>query len=373
MSTVSVVACKTYELSAVRAAVQACLHPLGGISAFIQPGMRVLLKPNLLMAPASYEQAVTTHPAVLQAVAELVKAAGAEVWIGDSPAGPLGSNPAVWRKTGAQAAAEAVGASMAPFEHVVWKGLNEKDYFIARPVTEADFIISLPKLKTHALTLYTGAVKNLLGVIPGTRKSEVHVRAPGIQDFSAELVNLLELVRPGLSIMDGVLGQEGAGPGVNGTPHPYGILAASIDPVALDTVMTQAMGFRTGEVLHLAQAGARGLGVSYPGRIETLAEPGVLDFGKLDLPKAHFYQHVPAWVSKPLQGRFKLKPIVDPALCTGDGKCLQVCPTHAITNGKPVQIDYKVCIGCMCCAEVCPSAAIDAKPSTLARMIGIGS
>jgi uncharacterized protein (DUF362 family) len=96
---VSVVSCPAYEPNLVRHSVTANLAPLGGISRFVRPGMQVLLKPNLLAA-AEPEQAVTTHPIVVQAVAELVQQAGGTVLIGDSPAGPLENNPQVWRKSG---------------------------------------------------------------------------------------------------------------------------------------------------------------------------------------------------------------------------------------------------------------------------------
>jgi len=251
MSVVSIAACKTYEPDSVRRAVTAVLDPLGGIGRFVRPGMRVLLKPNLLTA-ADLERAITTHPAVVQAVVELVQKAGGIVLIGDSPSGPVGKGPQVWRGSGMLDLAERTGARLVPFDEVSWKRLNGHDYFIARSVLEADLVINLPKLKTHNLTLYTGAVKNLFGTIPGTRKREVHFRAPGMQDFSLVLVDVLELVQPGLTLMDGVLGQEGNGPGMGGTPHWYECLAASADPVALDAVITQALGYRPGEVLHLS-------------------------------------------------------------------------------------------------------------------------
>jgi uncharacterized protein (DUF362 family)/ferredoxin len=367
---VSVVPCSDYELDGVRQALKACLAPLGGIERFVHPGMRVLLKPNLLAA-AEREQAVTTHPALVQAVAELVRAAGGSVLIGDSPSGPIKDNPHVWRKSGIPAAAEQSGASLVPFDGVTWQRHNGADYLIARPVSEADLVINLPKIKTHSMTLYTGAIKNLLGVVPGTHKTEIHIRSIGIQDFSRELANLLEIVRPGLTIIDGVWGQEGAGPGAGGTPHHYGCLAASVDAVALDAVFTRAMGYQPGAVLHVAQAGERGLGISDPDRIQVLGPAGVLEFGKLALPASHWYMRVPSWVSAPIQGQIKLTPRFDPALCNGCAKCEQVCAGKALTTGKPPRLDKKLCIGCMCCAEVCPQGAIEPARSRLGQMIGL--
>ena len=365
---VSVVACKEYDLDAVRQAVKACLEPLGGMARFVKPGMRVLLKPNLLTA-ADEDKAVTTHPVVVRAVAELVQAAGGRVQIGDSPSGPLSGNAEVLRRSGMLAAAEACGATLVPFESVVWKQNHGDDYFIARPALEADLVINLPKIKTHAMTLYTGAVKNMLGVIVGERKMEMHIRAPGTPDFSRELVNLLELVPPGLTIQDGIIGQEGNGPGAGGTPHAYGCLAASTDPVALDTIISQSMGFEAGAVLHLAQAGERHLGVSNYDKIRVVARSGVLDFGPLTLPDAHWYLRVPSWLSAPFRDVLKLQPVVNNVTCTGCGKCAKACPGQAITTGKPSRINLKKCLGCMCCSEVCPEGAITSQHGRLARLI----
>jgi len=373
---VSVVPCRDYELDAVRQALKGCLAPLGGIEHFVRPGMRVLLKPNLLAA-AEREQAVTTHPAVVQAVAELARSAGGVVQIGDSPAGPVKDNPHIWRKSGMPAAAEQSGADLVLFDGVNWQRHNGADYLIARPVSEADLVINLPKIKTHLMTLYTGAIKNLLGVVPGTHKTEMHIRSIGIQDFSRELVNLLEIVRPGLTIMDGVWGQEGTGPGASGTPHAYGCLAASADAVALDAVITRAMGYKPGEVLHVAQAGLRGLGISDPACIQIVGPASVLEFGSLALPASHWYMRAPAWVSAPIQGQIKLIPRFNPALCNGCAKCVQVCAgkalakTHGSSNGKPPVLDKKLCISCMCCAEVCPQGAIEPARSRLGQMLGL--
>jgi uncharacterized protein (DUF362 family)/Pyruvate/2-oxoacid:ferredoxin oxidoreductase delta subunit len=368
---VSIVSCREYEPDAVRTALRECLAPLGGMEHFVRPGMKVLLKPNLLTA-ADWEQGVTTHPAIVRAVAELVQAAGGEVWIGDSPALPIKENPRVWRKSGMDEVAEATGARLLLFESVVWKQLNGNDYFIAKPVTEADLVIDLPKLKTHASTLYTGAVKNLFGTVPGKRKTEMHLRAPGMPDFSRRLADILELVHPGLVIMDGVLGMEGNGPGTSGTPHAYNLLAASADAVALDTVLSRAMGFRAGEVLHLVEAGKRNLGVDDLRSITVVGDRALLDFGRLVLPTASVFSRIPSWLSAPVSNQVKLRPEIDVSKCIGCGKCSTACPASVITAGNPPTFNLSFCIGCMCCVEVCPEGALAPHRSLIAKLVGIG-
>lgn len=379
-STVSLVACESYDPDLVRSAVRAVLAPLGGMERFVRPGMKVLLKPNLL-SDASPERATTTHPAMIRAVAEAVQAAGGTAWIGDSPGGPISGNARVLRATGVAEVAAHVGAQLVPFDQVVWRRLDAQrpggrkatvDYFIAPPVFDADLVIDLPKLKTHVLTGFTGAVKNLYGVIPGTRKRDLHFKAPGVVDFSPVLVDVLELVRPGLALMDGVVGLEGNGPGASGTPRRYGCLAASADPVALDAVMAGAIGYRAGEVLHLKLAGARGLGVDDPGAIVSVGETHAIEFGQVQLPRSYWYYRVPAWVSAPFYRFARVRPHLAPEMCIGCGRCVEVCPRDAIRAGSPVEIDLEQCVGCMCCVEICPQGALTPRRGWLARLVGLG-
>ncbi len=369
--TVSAVACDTYDPLAIRRAVETALAPLGGIKRFVHPGMRVLLKPNLLTS-ARTKQAVTTHPAVVQAVAELVQQAGGTTLIGDSPAGDVSEGARVYRSSGMSDVAARTGARLVPFKEVEYRRLNGGDYTIARPVFEADLVINLPKLKTHVLTLYTGAVKNLFGTIPGQRKREAHYRAPGVKDFSRVLTDVLELVRPGLTIMDGVWGQEGTGPGAGGTPRRYNCLAASTDPVALDAVIARGMGYRPGAVLHLTEAGARGLGVADPDAVRVEGDKRTLDFGPVAHPASWLQLRIPAWVGAPLRLAARLRPRVVTGKCIGCGRCAEVCPQDVITPGTPPTFRLDDCVGCLCCAEVCPQGAIEPYHNLLGRLLGFG-
>lgn len=370
-SILSLTPCNSYDLDLVQQSISSVLTPLGSIHRFVKPGMRVLLKPNLLSV-VDPSQCVTTHPAVLQAVGELVRDAGAEVWIGDSPASEKREGRDAWQASGMAEVISSLGAKHVSFHSAVLKELNGHKYYIARPVLDADLIINLPKLKTHSLTLYTGCVKNLFGSISGGRKQELHVLAPGVRDFSAILVDILQLVKPALNIMDGVMGLEGNGPGVAGTPHAYNLLAASTDAVALDTIMARAMGFPPKAITHLEMAGSRGLGISDPDEIEIFGDPSLLDFGSLDLPRSPWYARVPSWISAPLQPLIRVKPRLEPSLCTGCGTCVRACASKVITPGKPVSFDLSHCIGCMCCVEVCPESALTPRPSPLAKFLGLG-
>ena len=368
---VSVVRCETYELGQIRAALETVMAPLGGMRRFVQPGQRVLLKPNLLK-PVPPERGISTHPALVQAVAEAVIEAGGTVWVGDSPGGPSARNPQIVKITGAVDAAREAGAELIIFDQPVWKRVRGIDYFVAPAVLDADLVINLPKLKTHMLTGYTGAVKNLFGAIVGPRKRELHLHAPGIREFGEVLVDVLELVQPELTILDGVLGLHGNGPGMSGKSFAYGCLAASTDPVALDAVIARAMGFRAGEILHLKQSTERGLGICDAKAVRLEGEPDALRFGRLDLPRLHWFLHVPQWAGGIVERWVKVWPVVDASACVGCGRCAEVCPKQVISNGRPPAIDLKGCIGCLCCAEICPQGAISPQRNLLAELVGLG-
>jgi uncharacterized protein (DUF362 family)/NAD-dependent dihydropyrimidine dehydrogenase PreA subunit len=295
------------------------------------------------------------------------------VWIGDGPAGPVDNTRKLWRPLGMTDVAEATGATLVPFESVRWSSHGGRDYFLAQPVLDADLVIDLPKLKTHVLTLYTGAVKNLFGAIPGRRKRELHLRAPGIKEFSDVLVDVFELVPPTLTIMDGVLGMEGEGPGTTGTPKQFGVIAVSADAVALDTVIVEAMGYHRGQVLHLAEAGRRGLGQADSRSITVLGDAAALDFGRVELASPRWVTKAPRWVGEMVGKRLVLRPLVSPEVCIGCGRCVEVCPKDAITVGddRVACFDLDECIGCLCCAEICPEAAIETKRSLLSRLAKI--
>ena len=160
-SRVAVIRCDTYDTPAVESAVTRGLELLGGARQFVRPGERVVLKPNLLV-PSGADKAVTTHPAVFSAVARALAGAGAELSWGDSPG--FGTTVGAGRKAGIVQAAEELGIPVADFEHgrVASFPAGEliKQFTIAEGVAAADGLVSLPKLKTHALTRMTGAVKN---------------------------------------------------------------------------------------------------------------------------------------------------------------------------------------------------------------------
>jgi uncharacterized protein (DUF362 family)/NAD-dependent dihydropyrimidine dehydrogenase PreA subunit len=369
-SVVSIVQCQDYEQHRIDAAIDQSIRNIGGLDQFIKRGSRVHIKPNLLTAK-SPEKAATTHPSVVTSIVNRVIELGGEVTIGDSPAGISRPIEEYWRVTGLEEVAQKTGAKLLKFEKkgVVERSVNAKSYFIASAVAEADVVINVCKLKTHNLTLYTGAIKNMFGSIPGFKKSEYHKQAPKVEGFSEIIVDIFSAVSPQLNIMDAVEIMEGNGPSAGKSRH-LGLIFASSDAVALDAVAAKIVGFDDGEILTTEIAYQRRLGEKVFDRINILGE-SLESFNHLhiSLPTNSIQRHIPASIFKVMGKLVWVRPKPDMDRCQRCGICIKNCPTQAMIpqEGFPV-IDYKKCISCFCCDEVCPHDAIDQDMSWLTKL-----
>lgn len=231
-SKVAIVACGDYDPVKVEESVKKCVDLLGGIDRFVKKGEKLLVKPNLLLSKDS-SKAVTTHPSVFRGVIRLLQNAGMDISFGDSPA--VGSTRSAARKAGLMEVVEELNVPVADMvtrvEVPFPAGSLVKKFILAKGVVDADGLISISKLKTHALTRITGAVKNQFGCVPGMLKTEYHGRMTDDQVFSHMLVDLTLLIKPRLYIMDAIVGMEGNGP-ASGTPRSIGLILASTDPPA---------------------------------------------------------------------------------------------------------------------------------------------
>jgi NAD-dependent dihydropyrimidine dehydrogenase PreA subunit len=248
--------------------------------------------------------------------------------------------------------------------------VGERTYFVAQPVMQCDAVLNLPKLKTHNLTILTGAVKNMFGILPGFQKTDLHRKFPKPLGFSAALVDVFSLAPPRLTIMDAVIAMEGNGPS-EGELRKVGIILASDDAVALDAVAGLMIGLAPHKVHTTRIATERGLGLSNPDLItlkganwESLPIPG------FKLPATHIVNRIPEGLSKLLAGLVWIQPRVDAEVCTKCGKCVESCPMSCISlNQSAAVIDKKKCIKCYCCTEVCPEGAVVLDRSLMARAV----
>ncbi len=375
-SLVAVVACRSYEETELLSSLRRGLNLLGGIGRFVSPGEKIILKPNLLTGE-SPAKAVNTHPAVLTAVARLVREAGADVRWGDSPG--WGGAKSNGYRAGILQAADREGIGMADFEkpaQVSFAGaLLAKQLTVARSVLEADGLINLAKMKTHGLTRITGAVKNLFGVVPGLRKGEYHVKMPGIEHFSAMLVDIARYVKPKLHILDGILAMEGNGPR-GGDPRPMNVLLLSPDPIALDSVFCRLIDLPVEYVPTMRPGLESGLGDFRDDFLEIVGDPletlRAKDFKVVRRPALSAGGNFPTF----LKNRISPRPVILSSRCTACGTCVKMCPVRpkAVDYPEPGKREtpvfrYDRCIRCYCCQEICPEKAIIIQTPLLGRLI----
>ena len=375
---VALISCDNYRQECVQKAVDLAISKVGGLCD-VKPGDRVVLKANLLKKNAP-EDCVTTHPSIIEAIAKRLMEQGAKVVVGDSPGGPFTREhlSGVYAASGMQAAQERTGFSLnydtgqenrSNPGGVILKQLN-----YCRYLEKADWIIDVAKLKTHGMTGYTGAVKNLFGTIPGRIKTECHYRFPAAADFCEMLIDLAEYVTPRLSIIDAVYGMEGEGPSA-GEPRKIGCIIASKSPYAADLLGSWLIGFAPEEILTVQKAIQRGL---CPPSVEGLRILGedpekyrMRDF-KTAPPKGTevLRGRVPGFLRKPLGRMIQPKPIFHDKTCIGCGECMRACPPRAIRmeENRP-RVDLDRCIRCFCCQELCPKKAVRIKRSKLIQLL----
>jgi uncharacterized protein (DUF362 family)/NAD-dependent dihydropyrimidine dehydrogenase PreA subunit len=325
-------------------------------------GRRVLIKPNVLRASEAKE-GIVTHPAVLAAVVEKVEEMGpASLIVGDNPGlFNYGDNENCFEKTGLMEAAKGYyrnignNARRVPFnpDYLPWVSVSPA-------VLEADVVISLPKFKTHGLTILTGAIKNSYGYLPGAQKARLHKAAGNPQRFHEVVVEVFRLRVPDLFIVDAVVGMEGNGP-ASPDLREIGLIMASDNGVAMDAVMATMMGLEPGRLRFLQKAQELGLGSYDVSNMEIIGELKILPDFKLPPAGGEAISQNQA-IQEMMHSRTLLRPQADPDLCTGCGTCVDQCPVSALSmDGDLPRVDTDTCITCFCCQEICPEKAMALK------------
>ncbi|OIO37673.1 MAG: hypothetical protein AUJ75_03765 [Candidatus Omnitrophica bacterium CG1_02_49_10] len=366
---IAVKRCRGYEPTALYDAIKEAIGLIGGIKD-ISPDKKVLIKPNLLSARPP-ESGVNTHPEFIRAVIRVLKEAGVTPMIGDSHGGAPGrarSQEDVYRISGVADVALEEGVQLIKFDKV----RNMGGMPIAQAALEADFIISLPKFKTHSLMKFTGAVKNSYGMVPGVRKAQYHKEFPKPADFAKIIVDVFSIARPHLVIMDGVVAMEGDGPGA-GSLRDAGYILAGRDAVALDAVCAFMMGIEPLRIGTIEEAYKRGLGEADLDGIEIVGEDKAsIALKDFKLPKTTILDKAPSFILKPALKLINFIVHIENKRCIKCKVCEDTCPVHAITIGeKRSFINQSQCIKCMCCHEVCPYNAINIKRNLFMKLLNM--
>ena len=322
-------------------------------------GKRILIKPNLLRASEAKE-GIVTHPAVLRAVVEKVETMDpASIVVGDNPGlFGYGENEESFKITGLMEAAKGYYQNIGnDSQKVDFNAEFMPTVSLSKIVLDADIIISLPKFKTHGLTVITGAIKNSYGFLPGAQKAKLHKAAGSPERFHEVIVNVFRLRVPDLFIVDAVVGMEGNGP-ASPDLRSIGLILASSNAVAMDSVMAMMMGCDPGRLHFLRKAKEAGLGDYDLSTIEVIGELKRLpDFKLPPLGGQAIFRN--ETMQTMIHNRTLLRPQADPELCTGCGICVEQCPVSALTmNDDLPQVDADTCITCFCCQEICPEKAM---------------
>lgn len=372
--------CTDYDADKIKDILREHFNHLG-IDSETFKGKRVAIKPNLVAAK-SPENAVTTHPAVIEAVYLLLREMGAhDIILAESPGGPYSAIALshIYKVTEITNVADRTGMQINrdySYTKINFaEGKKLKSFDVITPIAECDVIVNICKLKTHSLTGLSCAVKNLFGVIPGTLKFEMHSAYSTIPDFSQMLVDLnLTLARDKeiISICDGILSMEGNGP-THGTPVKTDIVLSSRSTFALDVAAESLIG-NTGETLYL-DYGCEQLGISrnLPDGVISL-NPIENGLKRPDSKAGSLLRNLPNYFGGKLARFFEPKPMINHKKCVGCGKCEGYCPEHTITiikkKGKSkAKINATNCIRCYCCQELCPFGAVDTVKNPLLRFI----
>ena len=375
---VSLVSCTSYNINEVKRALSSLLDSINGLD-FVKEGMCIAIKANLVTF-AKPEEAVTTHPALICALIELLKEQGAgRVIVGDSPGGLYNSVflNKVYSVCGLNVIEEVGGELNRNFEQTEahFEGAKVAHSFTYTSyLDEADAIIDFCKLKTHGMMGMSAAAKNMFGVIPGTMKPEYHFRYPDVADFARMIVDLDEYFadKIKLCIADAIVGMEGNGP-TAGTPREIGAILASPSPHKLDLVCAKIIGLDPDTIPTLGAARERGLIPNSVDELNVLGDVDALvipDYNNVAVRHSLLFDNKSKLFGKVAKTVLEAKPTVKAKECKGCEKCKQICPAQAITmkNGKPV-IDRKKCIKCFCCQEFCPFAAMVVHRPVLAKIL----
>jgi len=365
--------CPTYDREAVSGRIEAMFRALE-FDRFVKPGMRVAVKPNLVMRAAP-EAAVTTHPAVTAAVCRWLSERGADVVVAESPGGPYtpALMHAIYSGCGYREAAQTEGFRLnEDYSHgtlSVPDGKKCSAFPVITPFLEADLIVDIAKLKSHCMTMLSGAVKNMFGAVPGLLKPELHCRFPDKEDFAGMLVDLCAALKPRICVIDGITAMEGNGPS-GGQPRSMQVLAAAENPFALDWVCAQLIGMRPQEIPMLRAGMERGLSPQNIGQIEVLGEPvnalRQKNFLQPESKSCNFAYRLPKVLRPAAEKLLTPVPKIRKRECIGCGKCAESCPQHTISIvERKAVIRYQNCIRCYCCQEMCPRHVIDIKRLSL--------
>ena len=375
-SKVVLLPCVEYDEEEVYTLLKQGLYLVGGVEALIPKDAKILLKPNLLKR-AEVEKAVITHPVVVGAFARILRENGYEQIVLADSCGH-GTTQAVIRGTGMDTYLEKYQIPAIDYSEGIKvdypQGIQAKEFILPKELLEQNCVISLSKMKTHALERITGAVKNSYGFVYGFHKAKGHTQYPSADSFARMLIDLNKCVAPKLYVVDGIVAMEGNGPG-SGDPVQMNVMLMSTDPVALDSVFSRLVYLKPEMVPTNYHGEKMGLGTWKEEEITLLTPDGEISMSEavkrygnpqFNVDRTEVRKNIWTRMAGALN-IFQKKPYIENDKCVHCGICVQSCPVPGKAvdfrkgKDKPPVYDYKKCIRCFCCQEMCPKKAIKVK------------
>ena len=379
---VALIRCDSYEQSEVDEAVKKAFDLFGGIKKFIKKGQVVALKCNLV-AKATPEQSVTTHPAVVLAVSKLIKSVGADCFVVDSAgaAYTAAAMEPIYQTSGMRKLESDFGVKVNDNYNtleVEANGVFNKKLVILEALKKADIIFNLCKLKTHGFTGLSNAVKNMFGAIPGLLKAEYHGKFQSLTNFNECLFDIQDFFKDKLlfHISDAIIGMEGDGP-TRGTPRKINAIILGQNPASVDVVGAKIMNVEPKSIPTITVAQKRGYldeNLTFDVLGDKVEDFVIKDYKSI-MPNEYtpFATSMPKFLQRPLSKWMSQRPIIKPKKCKGCSKCALHCPVKAIEmkdrkGGKYAKVDYTKCIRCFCCQELCPFGVVKIKDGWIYKL-----
>jgi uncharacterized protein (DUF362 family)/NAD-dependent dihydropyrimidine dehydrogenase PreA subunit len=356
-------------------------HLSPSLSAIVARGDRVLVKVNMgCSGGRDPKDRVTTHPRVVEALINALLDCGAHVSFGDDVARAGKHYEQIYRATGMLDVAKRTGASLVDFVAAGGREVRgglfyPRKYLVTNAYFEADVVINAASCRSHAGVGMSGAIKNMFGCVLGLRKQSIHNLFPNDpRRFARAIADIHRTVQADLSFLDLTTVAEGAG--INFVVRPAGLMLASTDPVALDTVAAHAIGYENLPIWTTYYANKFGVGCN---DIEQIRIQG-LEWSTFEKPRL---KH--PWISSTKPSAYDLitaavnntvlrpRPAIIEASCTGCGDCVERCPVDCI---EPVptgtyRIDLANCVDCGCCLKTCEMDAVNLEHVGLGKAIRI--
>jgi len=370
MEKVSVIKCDSYEQNKIDKAIEEALKK---INFNVKPNSKILIKPNLVSVNTP-EQGSITHYTLIDFLCRYFLAKKCSVVIGESSAFYIkGYTEKAYHTSNIYDIAKKYSVPLIEFENEKIVSVNKKnlkfldELYMPEMINKFDLIVDVPKLKSHMLMRFSGAIKNLYGIVPGGYKQLLHQKTKDINDMAEIFLDVYESLTPKiLSIIDGVVGLDGGPAAVIGKPKEIGYILASMNPFALDVIACQIIGYSPKDLPTITMAEKRKLIDSK--KVKQIGKFKAVKFEKL--------------VKGPIEKRNKDSVLITKTFahpkanykCTFCGKCVKRCPVNAISlenkNGtKKWVLDKEKCISCYSCVSVCPVNAINLKDTFTNKFI----